>query len=69
MEHLTLHVTGMDCGGCENAVKRAVSSIAGVSNVTASHKEERVVVDYDGARTDRAAIANAITTAGYTVAA
>jgi copper chaperone CopZ len=24
MEQVTLHVTGMTCGGCENAVKRAV---------------------------------------------
>jgi copper ion binding protein len=68
MEHLTLTVTGMSCGGCENAVRRAVGSIAGVSDVIASHKESRVDVDYDAAQTDRGAIANAITAAGYTVA-
>lgn len=67
MEQMTLAVTGMTCGGCENAVRRVVSSIAGVSNVTASHTENRVVVDYDPVQIDRAAIERAITTAGYHV--
>ena len=68
-EHLTLNVHGMTCGGCENAVKRAVSMIDGVSTVTASHQDHRVTVDYDPAKTDRARIAQAIETAGYEVAA
>ena len=68
MEQLTLHVTGMTCGGCENAVRRAVSSIAGVSQVTASHKENRVMVEYDPSRADQRAIKNAIAAAGYNVA-
>jgi copper chaperone CopZ len=69
MEHLTLTVTGMSCGGCENAVRRAVGSIAGVSDVTASHKENRVDVDYEPSQTDRTAIAKAITNAGYVCSA
>jgi copper chaperone len=68
MERLILNVTGMTCGGCENAVKRAVSRIDGVGDVSASHTENRVVVDYDAAKADRARIADAITRAGYTVA-
>ena len=68
-EHLTLNVNGMTCGGCENAVKRAVSMVNGVSTVTASHAEHRVTVDFDAAKTNRAAIAKAIETAGYEVAA
>ncbi len=66
MEQVTLQVTGMTCGGCENAVKRAVSRLEGVSNVTASHTENHVTVDYDAARVDRATIAAAIVKAGYT---
>lgn len=69
MEQLILTVTGMTCGGCENAVRRAVSSIAGVASVTASHKDNRVTVEFDPAQADRTQIANAIATAGYTVAA
>ena len=68
-EHLILNVQGMTCGGCENAVKRAVSVIDGVSSVSASHKDQRVTVDYDPGKTDRARIAQAIETAGYEVAA
>lgn len=66
-ERLTLHVTGMTCGGCENAVKRVVSTLPGVAGVTASHAANQVTVDYDAAAVDRAAIARAIETAGYTV--
>jgi copper chaperone len=65
MEQLILTVTGMTCGGCEQAVVRAVSRLDGVSHVTASHRDNRVVVDYDAARVDRARVEDAITRAGY----
>jgi copper chaperone len=68
-EHLTLTVTGMTCGGCENAVKRVVSAVDGVSTVTASHRDNRVVIEYDPGRATREAIAAAIERAGYQVAA
>ena len=69
MAQLTLHVTGMTCGGCENAVRRVVSSIAGVSSVTASHKDDRVTVEYDPVTADVNRIKNAISSAGYQVMA
>lgn len=69
MDHLTLTVKGMSCGGCENAVTRAVSLVDGVSNVTASHRDERVTLDYDPAKATREAIEQAINRAGYRVAA
>jgi copper chaperone len=68
MDHLTLTVKGMSCGGCETAVKRAVSLVEGVSNVTASHRDERVTLDYDPERVTRAAVEKAIRRAGYQVA-
>jgi copper chaperone len=68
-ENLTLRVTGMTCGGCENAVKRAVSALGGVSDVTASHRDNRVTLTFDPTRTNRGAIADAIERAGYSVAA
>ena len=67
-EHLTLTVTGMTCGGCENAVKRVLSMVEGVSNVTASHDANRVTLDIDPARVTRDAIKGAIERAGYRVA-
>lgn len=63
---MVLKVTGMTCSGCENAVKRVLSAVEGVSSATASHKENEVRVIYDAAKTDRVAIARAIQTAGYT---
>ncbi len=36
-ETLQLSVSGMTCGGCENAVKRTLLQTAGVESVTASH--------------------------------
>ena len=66
-EQLTLTVTGMTCGGCENAVKRAVSMLDGVSEVSASHSENRVTLSYDASKVDRTTIAKRIEDAGYTV--
>jgi copper chaperone CopZ len=58
----------MTCGGCENAVKRSVSTLPGISAVTASAKDHRVTVDFDAAKTTREAIEQAIENAGYEVA-
>ena len=66
-EHLTLTVDGMTCGGCENAVKRVLGLVPSVANVTASHRDRRVTLDYDPAHADPAAITQAITRAGYRV--
>ena len=68
-EHLTLTVTGMTCGGCENAVKRVLSMVEGVSNVTASHSANRVTLEIDTAKTNKDAVAAAIARAGFRVAA
>jgi copper chaperone CopZ len=60
-------VSGMTCGGCENAVTRAVSKLPGVAEVNASHKDQRVTVSYDDAQVDMAAIAAKIASLGYQV--
>ena len=62
---MTLTVHGMTCGGCENAVKRAVSTLPGVTNVTASHRDKQVTLDYDPALTTREQIVKQIESAGY----
>ena len=63
----TIHVTGMTCGGCENAVKRVVGKLPGVASVDASHSAERVTVDFDEAQVDLDAIKAKISTLGYQV--
>ena len=68
MDTLTLRVTGMTCGGCENAVKRALGRLEGVSEVTASHVEEKVAVYFDPATVTPDEITARISATGYTVA-
>jgi copper chaperone len=67
-DQLTLTVTGMSCGGCEKAVTRALSGLAGVSNVSASHRDSRVTLTYDPSQVDLGTIAKRVEDAGYVVA-
>jgi copper chaperone len=69
METLTLNVTGMTCGGCENAVKRGLSRLEGVGEVTASHAEATVAVTFDPNRVSPEEIKARIGAMGYTVVA
>ncbi|MGE0043115.1 MAG: heavy-metal-associated domain-containing protein [Vicinamibacterales bacterium] len=66
---LTLTVTGMTCGGCENAVKRALSMLDGVDEVTASHASNTVSVTHDPGRAPVEAIQQKIEALGYHVQA
>lgn len=67
-ETLQLRVTGMTCGGCENAVKQTLRRQAGVESVTASHTQNSVGVTYDPSKVDRDTIAREIEKLGYQVA-
>jgi copper chaperone CopZ len=67
MDTITLRVTGMTCGGCENAVKRALGRLDGVADVAASHAEESVTVTFDPGTTTLDAIKARIAAAGYQV--
>lgn len=44
MKECTIKVEGMVCGGCENRVKNAVSTIDEVENVVADHNTGIVTV-------------------------
>lgn len=44
MKEITLKVNGMACGGCENRIKNALSTIENVEEVTANHKTGIVTV-------------------------
>jgi copper chaperone len=65
---LQLTVTGMTCGGCEHAVKRALQQIDGVETVTASHSANRVGVTFDTARVTPGVLKERIEALGYEVA-
>jgi copper chaperone len=67
MDTLTLKVTGMTCGGCENSVKRALGRLDGVTDVTASHAAQKVVATIDPAKVSAAQVKDRITACGFTV--
>jgi copper chaperone len=65
---VTLNVTGMTCGGCENSVKRALGRLDGVTEVAASHVDQKVVVTMDAARVSEAQVRERIAACGFSVA-
>jgi copper chaperone CopZ len=67
-ESLQLTVTGMTCGGCENAVKRVVSKLPGVETVSADHHANLVGVEFDPGQITAQAIRAEIEAIGYDVA-
>ena len=62
-------VQGMTCGGCERSVQNALTSQAGVSSAKADRTAGTVAVEFDPALIQQAALAKAITAAGFEVAA
>ena len=67
MRQLTLHITGMSCGHCMNAINQALAEKPGVR--LDSLRMGRAEVSYDEGQTDPAAIEALIADAGYTAVA
>lgn len=64
MRPLTLHIEGMSCGHCLNAVNQALSGKPGVE--VESVRMGRADLAYDEAVTTAEAVAALVTDAGYT---
>lgn len=62
---VTVAINGMTCTGCENTIHDAVTKIAGVTDIKASHLDSTAVVSFDSTKTSVAAIGDAINEAGY----
>ena len=62
----TITVTGMSCGGCEEAVETAVGDLEGVASVSADNEADSVTVEGD---VDVDAIVAAVEDAGYEASA
>jgi copper chaperone len=67
-QRVALKVNGMTCGGCENAVKRALKQLPGVEDVNASHKDAVVEVAYDPETAVLSQVKQKIRAIGYEVA-
>jgi copper chaperone len=63
MQHATLHIEGMSCGHCLNAVNRALSDVPGVE--IESVQMGRADLRYDERTTTREALEAAVAEAGY----
>jgi len=62
---VTLAIEGMSCTECENTIQGAVTKIAGVTAIKASHLDSTAVVSFDSTKTTVAAIGDAINESGY----
>lgn len=67
MKKTILKVEGMSCSHCENAVKKAVGALDGVSAVTVDLKGKTVTVEYEDSKVSPDRIKSEIEDLGYTV--
>jgi len=67
MEKTVLNVEGMSCSHCENAIKKAVGTLDGVSAVTVDLERKTVTVEYDSAKVSIDKIRSEIEDQGYDV--
>ena len=63
MRQITLHIDGMSCGHCLNAVNQALGAVPGVE--IESVRMGRAALRYDESLTSVDAITGAIAVAGY----
>ncbi len=66
-ETVSLTVTGMKCGGCENNLIAKLSAVDGIISVKASHQNKRVDVEYESSKIDLDEIEDTIVEAGFSV--
>lgn len=62
---VTLSVPGMTCATCPITVKKALSKVEGVSNMTSDVEKREVVVTFDDSKTSPQKLTKATEDAGY----
>ncbi len=62
---VTLAVENMTCVVCPITIKKALNSVAGVSNTEVSYERKEAAVTFDNAKTNVEALIKATTDAGY----
>ena len=63
----TLPIVGMGCGGCAAGIETMFKKAPGVQAATVSFPRGEAVIQYDPARTDRAALVALLVEEGYRV--
>ena len=69
MERIEIRVEGMTCGGCVNSIQNALNQREGVLRATADLDGGTVTVEFVPTVIRREALEEAITDAGFDVAA
>jgi copper chaperone len=64
-ERVTLVVSGMTCGHCVAAVKKALAAVPGVGDVDVTLSPQRAVVSIDPSRTTVEMLTKAIAEEGF----
>ena len=65
MQTTILNITGMTCGGCVNAVSKALKAVQGVSKVFVFLDKAEGTIQYDELTTDKDVLKSAVMHAGY----
>lgn len=65
VKNVTLSVPSMTCAACPITVKRALSRVDGVSDVTVSYRDKQATVTFDDTKTTVDALTKATADAGY----
>ena len=66
---VTLVITGMTCGHCVAATRKALAAVPGVANVVVTLDPPRAVVTFDPAKAGPDRLAAAVGEAGYAASA
>jgi Cu+-exporting ATPase len=69
MASSTFAVEQIHCGACETAIRKALTRLDGVQEVTTDSMTNQVSVRFDESRTSDGEIAERLATAGYPVVA
>ncbi len=67
MKVLNISIEGMSCSHCQNAVSKAIESLAGVSKVEVSLENKTAVVSFDETVLTPTAIIASVEDEGYRV--
>lgn len=67
MQHITLAIAGMTCGGCVNSVIRVLNDLAGVSKVEVTLLPSQAKVSFDENKASVDTLSQAVQEAGFTV--
>ena len=68
MQTITLNIEGMTCGGCVKSVTRILENTEGVAKAEVSLENKNAVIEFDPAKTNAAALIDAVEDGGYDAA-